>query len=601
MHLGLILTPIIAGYVLGSIPFGYVIVRALRGIDIRDYGSHNIGATNVLRVVGWFPALLTLLGDVLKGSVPSLLAAALLTGPEVGWVSVAGSIAAIAGHAYSGFFYLLERKFARGKAVATGLGAVIGFAGSGQLPWMVVACVIGTWALAIALPRLLGRWGWVSLASVIAAITLPIATAALGAPMPFLLFGILAAAFITWKHKENLGRLLDGVEPRLGEKPPLAGVDQDKLSCAFMIHPITPEDWWQSRRFSWAVGLYRLGLLPLGVVKRLMLLVRPIKSDILHGIRVPDGREVQVYLITVPMLPDQIKAHPRLAVLRARQAAQVARLLGARCLGLGAYWSVVGGKGLEVQQAEPGLPITNGGAYTAGSVKQAVPNVFAKARAHGVDPEHSSVAVVGAGGVVGFGVCRQLVGSVRRLIMVGTDASRLEKSAALLRRRMARAGGIITEVVVTTELAACREAQIIFTATSTVEPVLLPDHVSAGTAIYDLGRPADVHPDVLHLPGVVVIPGGIIRPPGEATQRLDVHFGKGLIPACMAETILIALDECYDRASLGEGTRSENIDYFVGLAQKYGFEVLDEALVPAPPAPTVAMWAGPAKAEVLSP
>src|SRR5262245_7740554 len=120
--------PLLIGYLLGSIPFGYLIVRLLRGIDIRDYGSHNIGATNVLRVVGPVPALLTLLGDILKGTLPIVIAGLpVFNGwlPQA-WVLVLSGVAAIAGHAYSAFFYLKERRFARGKAIATGLGVLIG-------------------------------------------------------------------------------------------------------------------------------------------------------------------------------------------------------------------------------------------------------------------------------------------------------------------------------------------------------------------------------------------------------------------------------------------------------------------------------------------
>lgn len=575
--------PILIGYLLGSIPFGYVIVKLIRGIDIREYGSHNIGATNVLRVVGWFPALLTLLGDIGKGVVPPILATLpVFAGAHVNpWLVVLAPLAAIWGHAYSAFFYLKERRFARGKAVAAGLGAIIGFVVSRQVAWPALAIVAGVWFAAIFLPKLSqGRWGWVSLASILAACSIPFAFALVHASAAYIAFGVAAAIFVTWKHKENIGRLLDGVEPRLGERVPLAGVDKDEIACAFMIHPITPEDWWQTRRFSWAVGLYRRGLLPLGVLKRLLLHVRPLKSDTIRGIRVPDGREVLVYLIAVPWLPEMIKDNPERAALRAAQAARVAKDLGARCIGLGAYWSVVGNKGLDVQAAAPFIPVTNGGAYTAGTVKQAVPMVLSHLQARGKSPETSTAAVVGANGVVGFGICRQLSGRVARLVMVGTDLERLERSAALLRRR---AGG--TVVITTTEMAACSDADMIFTATSTVDPVLYPCHVRTGTVIYDLGRPADVDDSVLGVQGVTVIPGGVVRPPGVVQQRLDVHFGDGQIPACMAETILIALDECYERVSLGGDTKSENIDYFVGRAEKYGFEVVDQVPVPDAPKP----------------
>ncbi|MGV3722341.1 MAG: glycerol-3-phosphate acyltransferase, partial [Actinomycetota bacterium] len=160
--------PILIGYLLGSIPFGYVIVKLIRGIDIREYGSHNIGATNVLRVVGWFPALLTLVGDIGKGVLPPVLATLpLLTGggPPNPWVVVLAPLAAICGHAYSAYFYLKERRFARGKAVAAGLGAVIGFVASGQVAWPALAIIAAVWAAAIVLPKLAQRrWGWVSLA-----------------------------------------------------------------------------------------------------------------------------------------------------------------------------------------------------------------------------------------------------------------------------------------------------------------------------------------------------------------------------------------------------------------------------------------------------
>src|SRR5712692_5473341 len=121
------LVPVLLGYLLGSVPFGYLIGRTFKGIDIRDYGSHNIGATNVLRVVGPLPALLTLLGDIAKGTIPVLLAATpAIAGPIIRpWIVVAAALAGIVGHAYSLRFYIRERRFSRGKAVATGLGVLV--------------------------------------------------------------------------------------------------------------------------------------------------------------------------------------------------------------------------------------------------------------------------------------------------------------------------------------------------------------------------------------------------------------------------------------------------------------------------------------------
>src|SRR5207302_9536203 len=127
------------------------------------------------------------------------------------------------------------------------------------------------------------------------------------------------------------------------------------------------------------------------------------------------------------------------------------------------------------------------------------------------------------------------------------------------------------EILATTSLAAMRECDLVFTATSEPNPVLYPEHVRPGMLIYDLGRPADVDDAVKAMEGVEVVPGGTVRPPGNPVGRLDIDFGEGQIPACMAETLIIALDGAYDRKSLGGEAKSETIDYFVRRGEELGF------------------------------
>jgi predicted amino acid dehydrogenase len=109
--------------------------------------------------------------------------------------------------------------------------------------------------------------------------------------------------------------------------------------------------------------------------------------------------------------------------------------------------------------------------------------------------------------------------------MVGRDPERLERSAATLRR--ANPG---TDIVTTTDVSLVREADLIFTATSDPNAVIFPEHVKPGTWIFDEGRPADVHETVALVPGVRIIPGGVVRPPGEMKASLDIHFGEGACP-----------------------------------------------------------------------
>jgi predicted amino acid dehydrogenase len=175
---------------------------------------------------------------------------------------------------------------------------------------------------------------------------------------------------------------------------------------------------------------------------------------------------------------------------------------------------------------------------------------------------------VGANGVVGFGICRAVVEHVGRLIMIGTSLERLERSRELLQRRYRSA--VIDASV---DLNTAREADAVFTATSEPAPIIFPQHVRSGAVIVDLGRPYDVDVSVVAREDVEVIPGGVVRLPGDPRGQLDMGYGPGLVPACLAETVVLAIDGCYDRASIGDRTKTENIDFFVSRATELGFEV----------------------------
>jgi predicted amino acid dehydrogenase len=295
----------------------------------------------------------------------------------------------------------------------------------------------------------------------------------------------------------------------------------------------------------------------------------------LRGVRTVDGREIRCYLISAPLLPHQITSKPELATLRAIQGARLARELGCTVVGLGAFWSVVGEKGRLVQEAVPEIEVTNGGAYTAGTVKAAIPGILAHFESSGRSLREATAAVVGANGVVAFGIARQIAPLVGRLILVGRNLERLEKSAATLRQNLERKGQPVPDIVTTLEIAAIREADLIFSATSDPRPVIFPEHVKPGAWIYDEGVPPDVDESVKKLPGVRVIPGGVVRPPGNMTGNLDLHFGEGAVPACLAETMILAAEGAYERKSLGGETKSENIQFFVERAEALGFRVVD--------------------------
>ena len=192
-------------YLIGSIPAAYLAGKLLRGIDLREHGSGNLGATNVYRVLGPKIALVVLVFDALKGAVPVLVFPAMTAAPRAELWAIAYAVAAIAGHVRS--IFLLWR--GGGKGVATAAGAFMALA---PLPSLV--------ALGIFVVVLLAR-GYVSLGSLSAAAVLPVLIGLReGMRSPLFVVSAVVAAFVFWTHRANIGRLRRGEEPRFGKKSP---------------------------------------------------------------------------------------------------------------------------------------------------------------------------------------------------------------------------------------------------------------------------------------------------------------------------------------------------------------------------------------------
>ena len=186
------------GYLLGSMPNGYLAGRWLKGIDLRQCGSGSTGATNVLRNVGKGPALVVFLLDVGKGALAVLLAKSFGLND---WVQVLAGLAALAGHIWPVWL-----GWKGGKAVATGLGMFLGLA------WPVGLACFGLFMAVISLSRI------VSLSSVVAAIGLPVLMVLAGASGASISVSVVASVMVLWRHHSNIERLIAGTEPKIGQK-----------------------------------------------------------------------------------------------------------------------------------------------------------------------------------------------------------------------------------------------------------------------------------------------------------------------------------------------------------------------------------------------
>ena len=225
-----IATIVLLAYLLGSIPFGLIVSKS-QGIDIREHGSKNIGATNVFRVLGKVPGIITLVVDFLKGLLACWLFPILMMkifGGEAGltggadleklnfsftattstqaqqtleWLGIVAGVAAILGHNYTCWL-----KFKGGKGVATTAG-------------VLAALFPGTFGIALAIWLIVfGASKYVSLASIIAAVSLPVSTWLLKGSTRMIVLAFFLGALAIYKHKANIQRLLHGTENRFGKK-----------------------------------------------------------------------------------------------------------------------------------------------------------------------------------------------------------------------------------------------------------------------------------------------------------------------------------------------------------------------------------------------
>ncbi|GGJ40147.1 glycerol-3-phosphate acyltransferase [Deinococcus roseus] len=547
-------------YLIGSLPLGYWLIKR-NGYHPREVSAHNLGIENVMRLLGPGPALLSGAADVLKAFFA--IALAMPTGQME--IAVLAGIAVYLGHLFP-FKKFFPDVPPRGRGNLVLLGVLAGWDATQALPDLVIFLTVAVFSGLLAYSRFVVLATLSALAFLTLAVTL---FTSMEGEYKFLLWMMLGVAF--WRLKEQVGRVMDGTEPRIGARVPMRDKNPNERVAAFMIHALTPDDMLQPGRIKWMKPLVDRGIIPIKWVVWIAEQLRPVKVDELRGIKTSEGIEVRMYLITCPVLPEMFRDRPELAVKRAIQGAKLAHELGASVFGLGAFWSTVGNKGIDVQAAVPEIHVTNGGAYTAGTVKNAIPGILKHFEEQGRNLKEVTAGVVGANGVVAFGIARTISPQVGKVILLGRDQERLERSMKTLSKANAR-----TEFVATTDYDLLKECDIIFTATSDPDPVIFAKHVKENTWIFDEGRPADVDESVKAIPGVRVIPGGVVIPPGSMQSYVNLHFGQGAVPACLAETLIIAATDAYDRKSLGQQTLSENIHFFVQEAERLGFQTVEE-------------------------
>lgn len=334
----------------------------------------------------------------------------------------------------------------------------------------------------------------------------------------------------------------------------------------FIIHPLSLDD----------VARYEPGAKGKGapIVRKILEWMPAWAAVHVTGVRTPDGRQTEGWFVAAALLPEQMLELPREDVYtRILSAIELGASLGAQVAGLGAFTGVVGDGGVTIAERSP-IPVTTGNSLT---ISAGVQSLLRGAREMDIDPAEATAVVVGATGSIGSACARLLAPSVRRMILVARNGTRLRKLHEQIQ------GELPCPSEATTELsAAVRQAQLVLTATSSTQDVIEPEDLQTGAVVCELSLPHDVSRRVATLrPDVLVTEGGNMLVPGEPrferVREPGTEFDLNLPPrtalACMSETMVLALEQRFESYTLGRGIDLARVVEMETMATSCGFEL----------------------------
>ena len=344
-----------------------------------------------------------------------------------------------------------------------------------------------------------------------------------------------------------------------------------KSRFAFVIHPLSQE-YFRNVKALDAVADVTPGIFMDGVEK-LMAHAPPFVYSHVTGITSPTGAEVEGWLITVGGTPKELMAHdPEFTYSRLLAAADMAQKMGAQIMGLGAFTKVVGDAGVTVAKRAP-LPITTGNSYSASGALWAAHDAVRRLGIAEVDAKghiKGKAMVVGATGAIGSVCARLLAMAADELWLVSIEPAKLLALKADIERESPRAtvhvGASADEHIA--------DMDVIVTATSGAgKKVLDIMNVKPGAVITDVARPLDLSAeDVAKRPDVLVIESGEIELPGDP-QMKGIGLPKGVAYACLAETIVLALEGRYETFTVGRNIEWEKVKEIYRLGLKHGMKL----------------------------
>lgn len=326
---------------------------------------------------------------------------------------------------------------------------------------------------------------------------------------------------------------------------------------AFMIHPMDLTD--ISRKFPLADRV------PKSMLERLAKYMPPIKTSHITGVK-SDYGEAEGWFVACTLTSEQMISLPTPLVLKKIiRTGRLAEKLGAKILGLGAMTAVVGDAGITVAK-ELDIAVTTGNSYT---VYTALEGTKKAAEMMEIDLNNAEVVVLGATGAIGSIVARMMARECRYLTLVARNDSKLEGLA----RQILHDTGLVCHITQDTRKA-LRQADIVIAVTSSSQTVIEPEDLKTGSVVCDVARPRDVSHRVAKIrDDVLVIEGGLVEVPGNVDFGFNFGYPPGLALACMAETMMLALEGRFENYTLGRELTLEQVEEIGLLAKKHGFRL----------------------------
>lgn len=326
---------------------------------------------------------------------------------------------------------------------------------------------------------------------------------------------------------------------------------------AFVVHPLEASDF--GRKFSFTRNW------PDRLIEGIIKYIPPFKVSYISGIE-SGHNKAEGWFVGCPLTSRQMVSMPEAYVMnKIIKTGKVAEQLGAKIVGLGAFTSVVGDAGITIAN-NLNIAVTTGNSYT---VATALEGTRQAAKVMQLDFTRANVLILGATGSIGAACAQILSQEVRYLTLAARDEAKLEKLA----RHILKTTGLAVRVTANTKQA-IRHADIIVAVTSATDCIIEPEDLKPGAIVCDVARPRNVSRRVAELRNdVLVLEGGVVEVPGDVQFGLNFGFPPQTAYACMAETMILALEGRYENFTLGRDLTVKQVETIDKLAAKHGFKL----------------------------